>query len=166
MESIKKLEDMIAGLLKPLPHIPADWRKWISENIWWITLVGVVVDGLAALAIYQAATYINQLTNLWSVVGVSASSGWTTSMMISIALFILSAVIMAMAITPLKEMKKKGWDLLFMSAIVSVVASVFNYGYGDIVTSIIGAAIGAVVGMYFLFEIRSHFNGATVVSKK
>ena len=166
MESLKKLEDIIAGVLKPLPHLPADWRKWISENIWWITLVGVVVDGLAALGIYQAATYVNQLTSYFAIAGVTTASGWTTPMMISIAFFVLSAVIMAMAITPLKEMKKKGWDLMFMATIVSVVASIFNYGYGDIVTSIIGSAIGAVIGMYFLFEIRSHFNGATVVSKK
>jgi len=159
-ESIKKLEDMIDGWLKPLPHLPADWRKWISENIWWITLVGVILDGFAALAIYQTASYVNQFSNLLSAVGAANPSGWTFPMMVSIALFVLTAVIMAMAIAPLRVMNKKGWDLLFLATIVSVVASVFNYGSGSIVMSVIGAAVGAVIGMYFLFEIRSHFKKA------
>ena len=166
MESIKKLENLIEGWLKPIPHLPAEWRKGLSENIWWITLLVVVIDGMAALGIYQAATYVSQFTNYFAMAGVSNVAGWTMPMIISIALFLLTAVIMAMAISPLKGMKRKGWDLLFMSTIVSVVASVFNYGNGNIITSLIGAAIGAVVGMYFLFEIRSHFNGATILNKK
>ena len=157
MESIKKFEDTIEGWLKPLPHLPSTWRKWISENIWWVTLVGVILDGFAALAIYQTATYVNQLTGLFYAAGVSTTNGWTLSMMVSIVLFVVTAVIMAMAIAPLKAMNKKGWDLLFMSAIVSVVASAFNFESSSIITSVISAVIGFAIGMYFLFEIRSYF---------
>lgn len=166
MMSLNQLEKQIEGWLKPLPHLPTTSRKWIGENVWWLTLIGVIADGFAALAIYQAATALDKFTNYLNMVGVTNTSGWTLSMMVSLALFVLSAVIMAMAITPLKEMKKKGWDLLFMAGIVSIVASVFNYGSSSIVGSIISAAIGAVIGMYFLFEIRSQFNGVTAIEKK
>lgn len=166
MMSLNQLEKQIEEWLKPLPHLPTTSRKWIGENVWWITLIGVVIDGFAALAIYQAATVLNQFTNYLNIVGVTNTSGWTLSMMVSLALFVLTAVIMALAITPLKEMKKKGWDFLFMAGIVSIVASVFNYGSGSLVGSIISAAIGAVIGMYFLFEIRSQFTGIVATAKK
>jgi hypothetical protein len=159
MESLHKLESTVEGWLKPLPHLPADWRKWLAENVWWITLIGVILDGFVALGIYQAATYVNQLTGFLAAVGVT-NPGWTFSMMVSLGLFVLTAVVMALAVSPLKAMKAKGWDLLFLASLVSIVASVFNYGSGSLVTSLIGAAVGAVISMYFLFEVRSHFKKA------
>jgi hypothetical protein len=157
MENVKKLEDMIQEWLKPLPHLPTEWRKWLSQNVWWITLIGVILSGFAVWGIYQAAVMVNQYTNFLNAVGVTNTVGWTLPMMVSIALFGLTAVIMAMAVGPLKEMKAKGWDLLFLSTLVSIAGSVFNYGSGSLATSIIGAVIGAIIGMYFLFEIRSYF---------
>ncbi|MEI7917925.1 MAG: hypothetical protein WCH58_00920 [Candidatus Saccharibacteria bacterium] len=170
MESIKKLEDQIEKILKPLPHLPADARKWLGTNIWWLTIIGVVIDGFALLSIYNAATVLDKFANFYSAIGVSNVSGWTAPLVSSLALLAVTAVLMAMAISPLKESKKKGWDLLFLAAIVgvlsSVVSAVLNFSAGGIVSSLIGAAFSAAVSAYFLFEIRSQFNGATVIAKK
>jgi hypothetical protein len=157
MEYIKKLEDNIQEWLKPIPHLPTEWRKWLSQNVWWITLVGVILSVFAVWGIYQASVYVNTYTSFLSAAGITNTVGWTIPMMVSIALFALTAVIMAMAVGPLKEMKAKGWDLLFLSTLVSIAGSVFNYGSGSLVTSIIGAVIGAIISMYFLFEVRSYF---------
>ncbi len=170
MEAIKKLEDQIEKILKPLPHLPADARKWLGTNIWWLTIIGVVIDGFALLSIYNAATVLDKFANFYSALGVSNVSGWTAPLVSSLALLAVTAVLMAIAISPLKASKKQGWDLLFMAAIVgvlsNVVASVLSLNVGDIFSSLIGAAFSAAISAFFLFEIRSQFNAAKVLSKK
>ncbi len=170
METIKKLEDQIEKILKPLPHLPADGRKWLSENLWWLTIVGVVIDAGVLLGIYRTATYVNTITNYLAAYGISSASGWTASLTISLILLAISAVLMLLAVNPLKEQKKQGWDLLFYAAIIgvasSVVTAVLDFSFGDIVSRLIGAAFGAAVSAYFLFEIRSNFNSVKVLKKK
>ncbi len=170
MEAIKKLEDQIEKILKPLPHLPADARKWLGTNVWWLTIIGVVIDGFALMGIYRAATYLDELTNYLSIYGVKNTSGWTVALTTSLIFLGATAVLMAIAISPLKASKKQGWDLLFMAAIVgvlsSVVSAVLDFNAGGIISSLIGAAFSAAISAYFLFEIRSQFNAAKVLSKK
>ena len=54
METLHKLEDTIEGWLKPLPHLPEDWRKWIANNSWWITLIGVIISAFGILGLAYA----------------------------------------------------------------------------------------------------------------
>jgi len=174
MESIKKLEDMIAGWLKPIPHLPTTWRKWISENIWWLTLIGVI---LSILMLFTALAAISAL--MFSVGVVTSFAGTlapvNTGMVLvaSIVSLVFWAAIIAlsaMAVTPLKNMKKKGWDLLFLVFVIevasSVVSVVLNFNAVTFIPGLIGAAIGAAISAYFVFEIKSYFNGVTAVSKK
>lgn len=169
MEIVKQLETTIEGWLKPVPHLPADWRKWLSENVWWLVIISVVVTAYAMVNIYQAATALDSLRSYLSYFNADVSSGWSTSMMVSMALLAVSTVVMVMAISPLKEHKKRGWDLLFIATLVSVLSTVASslvmFNVGNLISSLIGAAIGGAIGMYLLFEIRSHFNGATVIHK-
>jgi len=163
MDSIHKLEDMIEGWFKPLPHLPANGRKWLAENAWWLTLVGVIIAVLGIFGLYNALNALNNLNNslfgAYYTAAVVTSHGqlWTTSIYISMALLAATTVIEAIAISPLKAMSKKGWDLLFLAGILGVasgvVSAILNVDVMSIVLSLVGAAIGA----YFLFEIRSSF---------
>ncbi|MFZ2125181.1 MAG: hypothetical protein WA087_03205 [Candidatus Saccharimonadales bacterium] len=158
MEQIKQIEKTIEGWLKPLPHLPAEWRKWLGENVWWITGIGVIVDVFVIINIYNAATAINSLNNFFKSYGLATSSGWTISLTVSIVLIALMTVIMAMAVNPLKEHKKKGWDLMFLATGISIASSVLTAVFGGDLSSLLMNLIGAAVGVYVLFELKSHFN--------
>lgn len=174
MEAVKKLEKIIEGWLKPIPHLPSTWRKWLGENVWWLVLIGTILSGIAILtgigALLTALSLMGAATSFYGYYYAQAFDGmWMFSSIVSLAGLVLSVVLMAMAINPLKDQKKKGWDLLFISTVVSVavnvLALVINFNMYTLVPGLIGAAIGAGIGMYLLFEIKSHFNAATVVHK-
>ncbi|HUC79057.1 MAG TPA: hypothetical protein VMQ58_02340, partial [Candidatus Saccharimonadales bacterium] len=82
---------------------------------------------------------------------------WLFAIYISIALLILTIVVEVMAISPLKELKKKGWDLLFLAYLISIAWGVISAILNIDISSLISAVISAVIGAYLLFEIKSHF---------
>jgi len=69
----------------------------------------------------------------------------------------VAVVVEAMAIAPLKEMKKRGWDLMFFALLVSValgiVGSVLSVNIAGILFGLLGAAIGA----YVMLELKHYF---------
>jgi hypothetical protein len=167
MESMHKFEKQIEEWLRPLPHLPTDWRKWLANNVWWIVLVGVILSVIGVLiiagALLTAFALIGTVTTVYgvNVVNQSYSSWWYVASVVSLLFLIATLVIEAMAISPLKSQKKKGWDLLFItfllgiaSSIVSVFLGLFT---GSMFSSLLGGIVGAVISAYFLFEIRSYF---------
>lgn len=169
MDTVHKFEKQVEEWLKPLPHLPEDWRKWIAHNVWWIVLVGVILSVLGGLALASAlfaamgaVATVNTLYSSLSVSGVSIYTGWWYAATVaSLVFLVITVVINAMAVTPLKAKSKKGWDLLFLSFLIGILSSivgvVLNVTTGNLVGSLIGGVIGAVIGAYFLFEIRSYF---------
>jgi len=165
MSSISKIEDMVAGWLKPLPHLPVAGQKWISANAWWIVLIGTILSGISILtsigvlfttmAVWGAVTYY---------VGQSYGSWWILSSVISILFMITIVIVSAISINPLKNLQKKGWDLLFLTLLISaisvVVNSIINFSVIGFIFSIIFGVIGLAIGAYFLYEIRSFFKTA------
>ena len=67
----------------------------------------------------------------------------------------------AMAISPLKDGKKKGWTLLFYVLLLQVLSIIVNailtLGVISFIFSIIFGAICVAIGTYFLFEIRAEY---------
>ena len=174
MESIKQLEKTIEGWLKPIPHLPVTWRKWLGLNVWWITLVGVILSALGILgligSLFAAMSIFGVATGIYGYVAPVYTGWWVLASIVSLAFMVVTVSITAMAISPLKIQKRKGWDLLFLVFIINVVSAVvsaiLNFSVISFVGSLIGAAIGAAISAYFLFEIRSQFNGITAISKK
>lgn len=160
MEYTKKLEATLAGWYKKVPfHFPPNGRKWLTENVWWLVLIGVVLSVLGLFAAVKGMMYVNDITSQYEAIagyyGVRNSSwNYNTAIWVSIIFGIVILVVEALAIKPLKALKKRGWDLLFLAMLVSalsaVVSAVLNYSFG----SLIGAAIGFAIGGYFLFEIH------------
>lgn len=160
MEALNKLENMVAKWLKPLPHLPIAGQKWIATNVWWIELVGVILLGFSGIAIVSTLMLALGLTaTFW---GVAAYSGFAAvSSGISLLFLVASVIVMAIAISPLKALKKKGWNFLFLALLINaasvVISAITSFNAITFITSILSGAIGIAVGAYFLFEIRSYF---------
>ncbi|MFZ2125290.1 MAG: hypothetical protein WAV01_01550 [Candidatus Saccharimonadales bacterium] len=174
MEQIKQLEKTIEGWLKPLPHLPAEWRKWLGENAWWITGIGVILSALGLLGIIglllTAMSFVGVATSIYGVAVTTVyTSTWYVATFVSLAFLVVTTVLSAMAVNPLRAMKKKGWDLLFMVFLINVASGVLgvviNINAVAMTTNLIGVAIGAAISAYVIFELKSQYNGATVVHK-
>jgi len=166
VKSIKKFEDMIEGWLKPIPHLPTNWRKWISENIWWITLVGVILSTigllgllivlLGAMSFFGANSVFYGAYIPAAYTGVQLFAGF-----VQLLFLVVTVTITVMAVMPLRLMSKKGWDFLFLAFLIGIVAQVVGAvlmtNPSGIVTTLLSDLIGAAISAYFLFEIRSYF---------
>jgi len=161
MESVNKLEAMVAKWYETVPHLPANARKWLSENIWWLALVGAIlmvfaIFGLFSLLFLSGAVLVGVAGVAGAVVG---GAIWMAALVGSLFLLI-QLVLTAMAVNPLKKMQKRGWTLLFIVTILNVltdlVTFLFKFNLFDLVWGLLMAAVAA----YFLFEIRSNFVAA------
>ena len=175
MKELTKLENMVADWLKPIPHLPNDWRKWLAENVWWITLVGVILSVIGVLsiisAIFAAQSLFGAATSIIGSANLTVHSGWWMVVSVISMLFMIAVIaVMAMAINPLKIMSKKGWDLLFLTLVIGVVATAVNiilsFNAFTFIPSIIFGFIGYAISAYFLYEIRSHFNSVHSITHK
>lgn len=165
MTTMNKVEDMVAGWLKPIPHLPTSAQKWIAENVWWITLVGVIISvfGIITLAgaILVAMSLFGAVTSYLYYAAPVYSGWWEIWSVISLLVLIVVTAVEAMAINPLKNMKKKGWDLLFLALVIGAADSVFNFlrdlSVVTFIPGIISIVIGTGIGAYLLIETRSYF---------
>ena len=156
MDFIKKLESTIEGWLKPLPHLPANVRKWLVNNIWWLDLAGLILIVLSGVPLIGAILLsLGASAFFWSANIVALTGFAIFASMSSLAFMAVSFVVMALAVKPLKALKKKGWDYLFIGLLVSCV-SVILTALSNF-SSLLGGAIGVAISAYFLFEIRSYF---------
>ena len=162
------LEGKIASWLKPLPRLPISAQKWIAANIWWLTLISVILSAIAALAVISA------LITAMSFVGVTtgyyyyngAYTGlWVANSIVSLVFWVAVIVVGAVAVKPLRQMKKSGWNLLFLMFLIGIVSSLvsqfFTFNPFTFIFGLVFMAIFAAISAYFLFEIRSQFLATT-----
>lgn len=179
MESVKRIEKTFEGYYKTahLPHLPKGLVQFFATWAWLFTLIGVV---LGVLGILMAILAVFAAQALIGVAGVYAgqeyasqvsASLWATTA-ISIVFTVIIIAIQTQAISPLKEKKIKGWDLIFLASLVgllsSVVQMIVSAFYDGAAFSIFSAVIGLfitavvyVVVFYILFEVKPYFHGAS-----
>jgi hypothetical protein len=155
MQYVESVSTTVAKWMKDVPHLPKGFTKWLAENSWWLTIVGVVISVFGVFGLLAAMTAGSALL---VVVGAPALGGmFFISSLVSLVGIGISVVAEVMAITPLKAMKKRGWDLMFFVLLVSVamgiLGSLLTANVGGILFGIIGAAIGA----YVILELKHYF---------
>ena len=173
MKNINKIENMIQGWLKPLPHIPAKWTKMLADNLWWIVGIGIVLTGIALLmsinALLYGISYLGGMSGYGIHLANIYTGWWMAAAIVSMAIPAASVVLMGMAFNPLKAMQKKGWDLLFLASLVTAAAQILsvilNFNY-VLIFSLIMTLAGVAVGVYVLFEIKSHFKAGKIAAVK
>ncbi len=175
MKQVETIEQTLASWYEQLPHLPAGGRTWLADNAWWIVIIGVVLSvfGLLGLVsvLFLAGTALTVLGGAAGGIGgaaLGAAVGGAVMIagVVSIAVYVVEAILMAMAISPLKERKKRGWTLIFyvtlLNALSVIVSGVLNFNIIGLVFGLFWVAVGA----YFLFEVRSLFGGAPVAPKQ
>src|SRR5690349_14000149 len=121
MESLKNLETMVASWYKGVPHLPKNGQKWLAENAWWLVLIGVILGTLGILSVLLGTLVVGTLlAGVGGPVGAAIGGLAFVIVVVSLAFGVVDMVISAMAISPLKTMRKKGWSLLFLVSLINV----------------------------------------------
>ena len=155
MQYVDSVSNTVAKWMKDVPHLPKGFTKWLAENSWWLTIVGVVFSVFGVFGILAAMTAGSALL---VVVGAPALGGmFFVSSVVSLVGIGISVVAEVMAITPLKAMKKRGWDLMFFVLLVSVVIGLLGGLLTANVGSVLFGLIGAAIGAYVLIELKQYF---------
>ena len=167
MQTVIKLELKIAEWYQTLPRLPEASRKWIAANIWWITLVGVILGAIAILSIITATFFAGAALSVYGgIIGAAIGGIILLGVLTFIGFMAVSVTLGAMAVGPLKSMRRRGWLLLFVALLIQVaehiVSFVFNWNLFSLVWSLF---LTAVFG-YFLFEIRGFYGNPAVPTLK
>lgn len=155
-----KLDDM---LVKNAPfQIPEAGRKWIATYAWIFTIVGVVLGAMAALTLFGILGIASV-----AIGGVVAATGGGIFLLfawLALAVLVLQVALEAMAISPLKAMKKRGWDLIFYSVLISIVYNLFEvlrqFDSGFALFSLLWSMFISIAVLYVLFQVRGQFAGS------
>lgn len=166
MDSVKKLEVLIQDWLKPLPHLPGDAQKWLANNVWWLVLVAAFGSAIAALMTMNGIfAYMNFIDNAPSYIGFyvvsSYATGWIWNAVIGLLFLVAATALFWKAVTPLKEHRRLGWDLMFLVTLLGTVRAfidaIFAFSFTGFLFGALFGFLGLASGAYLLLEIRSYF---------
>ena len=125
-------------LVKKAPfQIPDAGREWIVKFGPWIALV------LLALSV----PLILGLLGLTALLAPFGGVGYATGFGLSALIMLVAVGLEVFALPGLFKRKMSGWTLMFYAQIASFVGSLAA-------GSILSAAVGALIGLYILFQVR------------
>lgn len=124
------------------PAIPANGREAIVKIAPWITLVLLIIALPFVLALFGASAILSPFAFLGGV-----HAGF--SYLITWGLVLVTFVIQIIALPGMFKRKRKSWQLLFYSSLIT--------GLMNILSINIGGLIGTIIGLYLLFQIRSYY---------
>lgn len=167
METVNKIENMVAQWYKGAPHLPKNGQQWLAKNAWWLALISVIVGAMGIFALLSITLFAGAvLTAAGGVAGAAIAGFSMIVVLVYLAIAVVSLIITVMAISPLKALKKRGWTLLFLTVLLTVVEKVvyfvFDYNFFSLIWSLLMSAVVA----YFLFEIRGFFDGQKMGAAK
>lgn len=158
MEYINKLEKMVAGWYAGVPHLSPSGRKWLSTNVWWIALIGVILGAMGILTVISVTFFAGVLASVYAgPVGAALAGVGLFVVVIALVISIASLVLTAMAVAPLKALKKRGWTLLFLTVLLHVASQVLDFLFSFNLLGLVWSLLFTAIGAYFLFEIRDSF---------
>jgi hypothetical protein len=163
MATVNDVEATIGGWYKNVPHLPKSGQKWLADNVWWLAAIGAVLSVLGLIAIIPiiftvltVGSYVAMTSMYVPSVATYGGIFWL-SIIISLASFVVTTILLLSSISPLKAQVKRGWRLLFLSYLVNFILSVVGALVSLAPFSVVGALVSAAIGGYFLFEIRPSF---------
>lgn len=158
MSILHKTEKMMVEQFSKVPfHLPTNIRRWLGNNVWWLMIISVVLSALAIANALQAILFIGAVTTFASVL--SPLSGMAlVSIWVSIIQLVVTIFLGLIAIKPLRDKSKQGWNLMLIMMLVSLLGSVLSMVVGgSIIAAVFSALLTITIGGYFLTEVRTEF---------
>lgn len=173
MKQLEQAEKSLDGLFKDLPPLPKNAKDTIVNVMPWISLVFGILQVLAAYSVWRLADLTNRLADVADFYAASAGVSGTHLSSLDKSVIYLGAVVLAvegvigiMAYKALVARQRRGWDLLFLAALINIAYAVISIfingrGFGDFLLSLIGSALG----FYLLFQIKSAYTKKSIIAR-
>lgn len=171
MKQVRELEKKLSEWYKGAPHLPKEAQQWLADNVWWLALIGAVLSALGLFVVIPALLGALALTT-----GFAPYAGYSyypnaiglawLGIAVSIVSYIITGVLLALSVNPLKAKLKKGWEFIFLSYLVNFALGIAGALVTLNIFGVFGPIIGAVIGGYFLFEIYSYFGAKVKAESK
>ena len=132
-------------------QLPEGAKEWLVKYSPWIALVIGILLLPAVLAVI----------GLGSIVGTYAvASGYNVGILywLSMIVLIVQIAILFIAFPQLRARKIGGWKLLYLGVALNLLYDVVSWiSHPLYAGGLISGLIGAIVGLYFLFQIKSKY---------
>lgn len=116
---IDAIEKAIEAIMARLPHMSRDFRESIARNLWWIVAI------TAGLMVIYAVYLVFGGLLMTSVPGPGVL-GLSTTFFVNAVLCAMVAVVGAISVRLLRDMKSQGWRGLFVTWLFLVLIQVVN----------------------------------------
>lgn len=155
MQRLIVLEEAIGKLFKRVPHLPRESRDWIADNLWWLVIIGLVLSSFAVLGLVLQLLGTSLYMGLTNDIVTGGAAFVAT--LVSLAVIGFAVALEAMAIKPLRQKRRYGWELLFVVGLVLLVEALIGALISNSLSGLLNSLITAFIGFYMLFETRDYF---------
>jgi hypothetical protein len=165
MKQVEQAEKSLSGLFKDFPPLSKDARESIVKIMPVLALVFGVLQIIAGYYVWRLANLadriadaVNSYAAFYTVPTTHISAFDRTVIYLGAVVLVIEGIIGLMAYKELSKRSARGWDLLFLAALLNVayaVVAIFiqGRGFGSFIMSLVGSAIG----FYLLFQIKSAY---------
>lgn len=147
MNYLHQLSKTLDPYFAKLPNLPKGATDLIVNFAPWLSLIFGVLAILGGVAAFGLLSVVSPFA------AVSGAGQYAVTGLLASLVLLVQGVIELLAFSPLKARKQKGWNLLFISLVLSVVSSVFYLN----VYSVVSSVFWALVGYYFLYQVKNHY---------
>lgn len=126
-----------------LPALPKNWQQILVKVTPFFALVFGILGVLGGLAGLGMLTVFSPF-----LVGTGVSNAGGTFLGMLAALVASALLLAAFPGTRVKKMQ--GWNMLFWSEVASFLSALLSYSF-------VGGVIGAFIGFYLLYQIKSYY---------
>ena len=158
------LESWLYGVLvvKAPYQLPIATKEWIVRYWPWIVLAVAVLLLLTVMPGLMAAITLSGVSATYGgLYGAAVAASIGPMFYIALIALAVQLVIMFVSVPMLLKRQRVGWLLVFYAGVAAPVYglfSAFSYGYFNF-GGFIMQVIGAIIGLYFIFQIRSYYTG-------
>lgn len=143
----KQWTKMLDESYAKLPVLPKGANDFIVSIAPWLALI------FGALSLLSGVAGFGLLTVLSPFATVAGAGGYAVAGLVASVILLAQGVLMLLAFSPLKARKVRGWNLWFWVLVLSVLSSVVSLR----VFGVVEAVIGALIGYYFLYQVKSYY---------
>ncbi len=147
--ALGKLEDMLdLYLVEKAPFsLPSNVKEIIVSFAPWITLIGLIIAIPGILLAFGLGAIVAPITGF---MGPAYAAQYSMMYLVSMVVLAITVVMEALAVPGLFKRSAKGWRLIYYAALLGAISSIVG-------GNLIGGIIGAVIGLYFVFQVKSYY---------
>jgi len=143
--SSKDFIDTMGEWFDKFPPLPKNWRDTLARIAPVLALIFGILGILVAIGGLGTLTFVSPLAVMGGAGGIVGMG------IISTLIYLVASVVLLAAYPGLKAKKYSGWKLLFWNEVINLVGGVIG------LHTVVSAIIGALIGFYLIFQIRSYY---------